>query len=120
MRLAIALTVFILTAASPASAQKAHSHNLFHYGSSTTDPDDNFGTQRTQKNAYCNSNGQDVGALFLYVYPNGSGAFQIVGGGSGGWEDKDWTRREYETAQQAKAAGEKYAAKVFNRACSAR
>lgn len=50
----------------------------------------------------------------------GSGAFQIVGGGSGGWEDKDWTRREYETAQQAKAAGEKYAAKVFNRACSAR
>jgi hypothetical protein len=119
VRVLITVALTALLYASPASAQKA-AHNSFHYGPATVTDHNALGASavHTQKTAYCNSNGQDVGALFIDVYPSGTGEFSIVGGGSGRWEDKDWTQRSYETGQQAKVAGEKYAAKVFNRACS--
>jgi hypothetical protein len=119
------IALAILSFAGIAQAQTApvkHTNN-FHYGVTYTSNIDAFGNPATstQKNAYCNTDGQDVGALFVEIYPTGAATFEIVNGGRGGdGRDNDWTTRRYENGTQATKAGAKYAAFVFNKACGGR
>jgi hypothetical protein len=85
-------------------AQAQPTQNQFHYGITSTEPTA-IGGSLEMRTAYCNSNGRDVGSLFVTTYRTGAGEFAIVGGGSGNWMDEDWTTRHYETAAQAKRAG---------------
>jgi excisionase family DNA binding protein len=106
----IFLGLFLLPAAKAQTVP-----NRFHYGAEykTT-----IGEQaRSFRTAYCNTDGQEVGSLTVTAFTTGVGDVSLIPEHASNIDERDVrVERTYETAAQAKRAGEKYAAVVFNHA----